>query len=322
MQYQHLVFEEFARKVQPKIHPFVVPDDFDTTINPSIIAEFAHVVYRFGHSMLTETIDRFDPNFNARPHRPDRRLPQSARVRRCTTAITDGVAAGAIIRGMTRQVGNEIDEFVTGALRNNLLGLPLDLPTINLARGRDTGVPSLNAARRDFYRGDQRRSRTEALRELGRLRQLPQARRSIINFIAAYGTHALINGETTLEGQARCQPRDHHRRRSAVFGAPGADDDSMIAAPDDAVDFLNSTPVHAWASNAAGVDQHRPRHRRPVDRRPGREEPAFGGLLGSTFNFVFENQMESLQDGDRFYYLPRSKACTSSARSRTIRSPT
>ena len=32
----------------------------------------------------------------------------------------------------------------------------------------------------------------------------------------------------------------------------------------------------------------------------------FGGLLGSTFNFVFETQMEKLQDGDRFYYLTRT----------------
>ena len=31
----------------------------------------------------------------------------------------------------------------------------------------------------------------------------------------------------------------------------------------------------------------------------------FGGLLGSTFNFIFETQLESLQDGDRLYYLPR-----------------
>src|SRR3546814_20623685 len=66
-------------------------------------------------------------------------------------AIEDRLGAGDIIRGMTRQVGNEIDEFVTSALRNNLLGLPLDLATINLARGSDTGVPSLNAARREFY---------------------------------------------------------------------------------------------------------------------------------------------------------------------------
>ena len=32
----------------------------------------------------------------------------------------------------------------------------------------------------------------------------------------------------------------------------------------------------------------------------------FGGLLGSTFNFVFETQMETLQNGDRFYYLART----------------
>src|SRR5256712_5571865 len=31
----------------------------------------------------------------------------------------------------------------------------------------------------------------------------------------------------------------------------------------------------------------------------------FGGMLGSTFNFVFENHLENLQDGDRLYYLHR-----------------
>ncbi len=41
---------------------------------------------------------------------------------------------GAIVRGMTRQRGNEIDEFVTEALRNNLVGLPLDLAALNIAR--------------------------------------------------------------------------------------------------------------------------------------------------------------------------------------------
>ena len=32
----------------------------------------------------------------------------------------------------------------------------------------------------------------------------------------------------------------------------------------------------------------------------------FGGMLGSTFNFVFETQLEALQNGDRFYYLSRT----------------
>ena len=71
---------------------------------------------------------------------------------------------------MTRQDGNEIDEFVTDALRNNLLGLPLDLAAINIARGRDTGVPTLNAARRDFFEHDQRPA-AQALHELGRPRR-------------------------------------------------------------------------------------------------------------------------------------------------------
>ena len=65
MQYQHLVFEEFARTVQPHDRPVLRADPgYDVDLDPSIVAEFAHTVYRFGHSMLTETVDRFDPNFN------------------------------------------------------------------------------------------------------------------------------------------------------------------------------------------------------------------------------------------------------------------
>ena len=50
--------------------------------------------------------------------------------------------------GSSDQVGNELDEFVTETLRNNLLGLPLDLATLNLARARDEGIPPLNDVRR------------------------------------------------------------------------------------------------------------------------------------------------------------------------------
>ena len=63
MQYQHLVFEEFARTVQPMVDEFLAPLGYDTTIDPSIVAEFAHTVYRFGHSMLTEQFDRLDADF-------------------------------------------------------------------------------------------------------------------------------------------------------------------------------------------------------------------------------------------------------------------
>ena len=53
--------------------------------------------------------------------------------------------------GMSDQVGNEIDEFVTNTLRNNLLGLPLDLPAINMTRARSEGIPSLNNLRKQIF---------------------------------------------------------------------------------------------------------------------------------------------------------------------------
>ena len=95
------------------------------------------------------------------------------------------------MRGVTRQVGNEIDEFVTEALRNNLLGLPLDLAAINLARGRDAGIPSLNAVRREIYEqtGDSMLKPYTSWADLVQHLKHPE---SLINFIAAYGTHASI----------------------------------------------------------------------------------------------------------------------------------
>ncbi len=151
MEYQHLVFEEFGRKVQPLINLFGEGGTgYHTTVNASIRAEFAHAVYRFGHSMLTETVARRTANGRHPGRLAAGRLPQPTVVPR-RRPVTADQAAGEIVRGMTRQPGNEIDEFVTGALRNNLLGLPLDLASINMARARDTGIPTLNEARRAFF---------------------------------------------------------------------------------------------------------------------------------------------------------------------------
>jgi Ca2+-binding RTX toxin-like protein len=315
MQYQHLVFEEFARKVQPMIDAFLAPEGFDTAINPAIVAEFAHTVYRFGHSMLTETVDRLDPNFLS----SDIGLVEAFLNPLAFDndgALSAEQAAGAIVRGMTRQTGNEIDEFVTEALRNNLLGLPLDLPTINLTRGRDTGVPSLNAARREFYdmtSDSQLKPYTSWLD----LTQHLKHEASVINFIAAYGTHDTI---TTIEDSVTGLDRETtlaEKRAAAtaiVFGIAQTIPDKnsteanplpdiVFTPPADSLDFLNSTGTYANLANGVtttGVDD--------IDLWVGglaEKQMPFGGLLGSTFNFVFETQMEALQNHDRFYYLAR-----------------
>ena len=118
------------------------------------------------------------------------------------------------MRGVTRQVGNEIDEFVTEALRNNLLGLPLDLAAINIARGRDTGIPSLNAARREFYEvtGDSQLKPYASWAEFVEHLKHPA---SLVNFIAAYGTHATILDATTLDAKRAAAMRAGVRRRQA-----------------------------------------------------------------------------------------------------------
>ncbi|MCP2020377.1 peroxidase family protein [Pseudomonas laurylsulfatiphila] len=309
MQYQHLVFEEFARTVQPQVDEFLAPNGYDTSINPAILAEFAHVVYRFGHSMLTETVDRFDPAFNpllTNPANPDSQLGLIAAFLNplafAGSGVTADQAAGAIIRGVTRQVGNEIDEFVTEALRNNLLGLPLDLPALNLARGRDTGIPTLNEARREFYAstGDSQLKPYISWADLADSLKHPE---SLVNFIAAFGTHSTITAATTLaEKRAAAM--------ALVLGGAGS--------PADRLDFLNSTGAYANVTTAGkdgilgtaddqtgvtitGVDD--------IDFWVGglaEQKMPFGGMLGSTFNFVFETQMEALQNGDRFYYLSRT----------------
>ena len=48
------------------------------------------------------------------------------------------------------------------------------------------------------------------------------------------------------------------------------------------------------------------------------KQSLFGGVLGSTFEYVFRTQMEALQDADRLYYLPRIEGMsTTRSRSRT-----
>ena len=78
--------------------------------------------------------------------------------------------------GTVNQVSNAIDEFVTGSLQNNLLGLPLDLASLNIARGRDTGVAPLNLARAQLFAASGETA-AQALYQLGRLRQPAEAPR-------------------------------------------------------------------------------------------------------------------------------------------------
>jgi Ca2+-binding RTX toxin-like protein len=323
MEYQHLVFEEFARKVQPAINPFEPFAMNQTDINPAITAEFAHAVYRFGHSMLTEEISRIEPDGT------DNSIPLLTGFLNpplyyagSNGEMDSKEAATSIMMGMSDQVGNEIDEFVTNTLRNNLLGLPLDLPSINMTRARSEGIPSLNNLRKQIFAStnDGQLAPYENWIHFGQALKHPE---SLANFIAAYGTHPNIMGLDPDAGGPIVAGTLKARRMAAqqiVSGAdlPGPDgilqdlaattdlDEAAdnIPAPADAGDFLFSegaTWANAGATSKTGLDD--------VDLWVGglaEITNVFGGLLGSTFNYVFENQLTNLQNGDRFYYLART----------------
>ena len=296
MEYQHLVFEEFARKIQPAINPFNLFAFNSTATDPAIKAEFAHAVYRFGHSMLNETI----PRTNVDGSKTDIALldgflnPEEFKNVTPDDLVAAGndmgsAGAGAIVMGLSDQVGNELDEFVSDTLRNNLLGLPLDLASLNLARARSEGVASLNNIRREIFaqtNDGQLTPYTDWI-DFGTHLKHPE---SLINFVAAYGTHPTVLAETTTIGKRSAA-------RAIVNPEHGRD------APDDAAEFMFSTKE--WANNGTvnitGLDD--------VDLWIGglaENTDLFGGLLGSTFNYVFELQLTQLQDADRLYYLNRT----------------
>jgi Ca2+-binding RTX toxin-like protein len=286
MQYQHLVFEEFGRTIQPNIDAFVFSNTAD--INPAIFAEFAHVVYRFGHSMLTEEVHRLDGAMVDN----DIGLIEAFLNPVAFTELNGGTVsaeegAGAVVRAMTRVAANELDEFTTEALRNNLVGLPLDLAAINIARARETGVPSLNEARRQFHEMTGGDTLLRPYTSWADFAQNIKNPASIVNFIAAYGTHTTITSAVTAADK-RAAAMD------LVFGTGGEN-------TADRLDFLNAEGAYAGGS-LGGLNE--------VDFWIGglaEEIMPFGGMLGSTFNFVFEAQMQNLQDGDRFYYLSRTQ---------------
>jgi Ca2+-binding RTX toxin-like protein len=200
-------------------------------------------------------------------------------------ALNSQQAAGSILMGLSDDTGNEIDEFVTDTLRNNLLGLPLDLPTINMTRARSEGIPPLNQLRAQIYattQDSQLKPYTDWI-DFGMHLKHPE---SLINFVAAYGKHPSITGASGATAK-----RD--AARAIVDPSP------TDTTPVDAADFLNGTG--SWAGQQTGLNE--------VDLWVGglaERTNLFGGLLGSTFNYVFESQLTDLQNSDRLYYLGRT----------------
>jgi len=115
-------------------------------VNPSIANEFATAAYRVGHSMLSSTVLRIDAEGNdiANGH-----LALAESFFNPQLVIDDGVEP--LLRGLAAQTAQRVDPFLIDDVRNFLFGPPgsggFDLAALNIQRGRDHGLPTLNQMR-------------------------------------------------------------------------------------------------------------------------------------------------------------------------------
>jgi Ca2+-binding RTX toxin-like protein len=296
MEYQHAAVDQYARTITPRIQEFV---GYTASVDPTISLEFSQVAFRFGHSTIRETIDVVDPS-GWMQGAITRFALEKAFLNPGQFAET-GIQA--ITLGLSRQQMNEVDEFITPALNQGLLGQPLDLAAINIARGRDLGIPTLN----DFRAGIGL-ARYTSWDDFGHHMVHPD---NLVNFIAAFSFGNLV-GITIEESQAVAQfildkAAGVAGAVAPVLGVANAALDALetaLAVLDTAgaINFMRNAGAGVPAGLATfvgGFDQ--------IDSWIGglAEEHTPGSLLGETFEAVFVNTIQQLMDGDRFYYLYR-----------------
>lgn len=133
--------------------PLLLGDDtfgpyegYQPTVEATISNEFATAAYRIGHTMLSPQLIRLDAELNPIDAGP---LPLRNAFFNPTEVINYGIEP--YLRGLASQTAQEIDNFVVADVRNFLFGAPgqggFDLPSLNLQRGRDHGLPSYNDVR-------------------------------------------------------------------------------------------------------------------------------------------------------------------------------
>ena len=191
--------------------------------------------------------------------------------------------------GSSDQAGNEIDEFVTETLRNNLLGLPTDLAAINMARARECGDPALNDVRAQIEEAtNDCRCTLQSWTEFGQQLKHPE---SLVNFVAAYGRHS-----------------DHHSVPPRWPRSARAARASWIPSRATCHRPTPPTSCSATATGTSATVAPRPGSRTSTCGsaawpRPRASTAACSGRRSTTCS---RSSSTDLQDGDRFYYLNRT----------------
>ena len=203
-EYNHVAIDQYVGGL------VVLPEfvSYSSDVNLDISLEFSQAVFRLGHSQLSETLQIAvpDPAGNA-PSSQDwtpTYIQKGLFEAFLNPSLYGAEGAAAITMGLLNEQGNEIDEFVTASLQQSLVGVPLDLPALNIARGRDVGLPTLNELRQQIFDGLVQNTNNASnpgiapytsWEDFGGHLRTPE---SLVNFIAAYGREDTVFGLDTM----------------------------------------------------------------------------------------------------------------------------
>jgi len=148
---QHITYNEFLPMVLGKEvmhqHDLVLLKDgyfdgYDQYINPSAANGFT-IAFRFGHSLLPSTIERW-----SKTHRYVGSQKLSEMLQQPYDLYKAGWADDYLM-GLINQVAQAFDDSITQEVTNHLFQEPgkkfgLDLVALNIQRGREHGIPSYN----------------------------------------------------------------------------------------------------------------------------------------------------------------------------------
>ncbi|CAG0901267.1 unnamed protein product, partial [Cyprideis torosa] len=149
---QHINYNEFlpmvlGKEVMQKYDLILQKDGYfngyDPKTNPSASSSFVTAAFRFGHSLLPATIERWSTNHK---YIGSQRLHELLRQ---PYDLYKGGWCDQYMCGLMNQVAQAMDEAVTQEVTNHLFQEPgkrfgLDLPALNMQRAREHGIPSYN----------------------------------------------------------------------------------------------------------------------------------------------------------------------------------
>lgn len=118
---------------------------YNPNVNPGIANEFSTAAFRLGHSMLGNDVEFLsDQGATVRD-------PIALKDAFYNPNLVKATGVDPILKYLASDNAEEIDTKVVGSLRNFLFGQPgqggLDLPALNIQRGRDHGLADYNTTR-------------------------------------------------------------------------------------------------------------------------------------------------------------------------------